>query len=161
MSNEKIKKPMLIKMSKEDLLSAIDNLIVKMPKKDLLDLYKILNASEKLKNIIMSESKKPKFKIELIDDSGIKEKNSNGGRTQTILFKVGNIFWKLIIHSESYSFQSYIRLYSGDGVNNWTLIKGGNPKEDYGIDISYQENYPCDIFSSIITNYKDIIKKMS
>ena len=98
--------------------------------------------------------------IEIIDDTGVVECHSNGGRTQTILMKHNNLFWKLIIHSETYVAQSYIRLYSSSALDNWNIIKSGNPKRDYDIDISYRTHYPQSIFSRIINDYKSLIIKL-
>lgn len=157
-----VKKLTPSKMSKTDLMVEIDEIMEKMQKKDLLYLYKMLAAGDLYpKDSSKAKIEKPKINIKLIDDPGIKEKQSNGGRTQTLLFKVGKVFWKLIIHSESYSFQSYIRLYSGDGVNNWIIIKSGNPKKDYNIDIAYHSSYSKLVFNPIIEDYKKIILKMS
>ena len=108
----------------------------------------------------LKDKKDPFANIEIIDDTGIVEKHSNGGRTQTILMKHNNLFWKLVIHSESYVAQSYIRLYSSSTLDSWNNIKSGNPKRDYDIDISYRTQYLQSTFSRIINDYKTLLMKL-
>lgn len=114
------------------------------------------NAVKKVKDTIIEKVKS----IEVVDDSGIEQEHSNGGRTQTLLMKYNDRYWKLVIHSQSYSFQSYIKLYSSQSLDNWTLIKQGNPKNDYGIDLSYRNDYKENVFYSIINDYKFLIVKL-
>lgn len=143
------------KLSKEELQKLAQEAIVKCKKDKLIDFLKSL------------EPVRPKIKIKdkpvifVIDNSGIVEKHSNGGRTKTLIFKCNDRYWKLIIHSECYDFQSYIRLYSSSTLDNWTLIKSGNPKKDYNISVAYRKDCPDYIFNGIIEDYKEIIKKMS
>lgn len=136
------------KLTKSDLLKEINSKLEKLQKKHLVDFLQSLSDTTEISG------------IELIEDTGIKEIYSNGGRWQNIIFKCKCkcLYWKLSILSESYSSQSYIRLYSGD-LNNWTLIKSGNPKKDYGIDIAYRDDYHKDVFKPIIDDYKKLIKR--
>ena len=142
------------KLNKEELQKLAQEAIVKCKKGDLINFLKSLEP-------VKSKAEVLKPIIELIDDSGIVEKHSNGGRTKTIIFKCNDKYWRLIIHSESYDFQSYIRLYSSTTLDNWTLIKSGNPKKDYNISVAYRNDCPDYIFNGIIEDYKEIIKKMS
>lgn len=87
------------------------------------------------------------------------DRHSNGGRYRSIIFKFNDKYWKIAILSESYDFQSYIRLYSSATLDNWNLIKSGNPKKDYNIDIAYSKNYSPNIYQKIIDDYKKIILK--
>ena len=139
----------------------------KMKLEDLKKLAteKILNSKKKkiqVSKVCFESSKKsnPIKKIETIDDTGIIKCKSNDGKMQTILFKCENLFWKLVILSESYDFQSYIKLYSSPDLGDWTLIKKGNPKRDYNISLAYRE-YTQFAYSEIIKDYKKIIEKMS
>lgn len=156
MSNKNIKNTDLkiLKLKKEDLLIMAEEILKKYKKNELYN-FVVSNTTG------TNDNKKEDVDYELIDDTGIVENHSNGGRTRTILYKMGGTFWKLIIHSESYNFQSYIRLYSSSTLDNWTLIKNGNPKKDYNIDISYSRSYTPYVFDGIIRDYKKIIKKMS
>lgn len=145
------------KLSKEELQKLAQEAIIKCKKGDLINFLKSLEpVKPEIKKIKVS-----KPLIEVIDDSGIVEKHSNGGRTKTIIFKCKDKYWRLIIHSESYDFQSYIRLYSSTTLDNWNLIKNGNPKKDYDISVAYRRDCPNYIFNDIIEDYKEIIKKMS
>jgi hypothetical protein len=104
--------------------------------------------------------KKIKY-LTLIDDSGIVKFMSNGGRTQTLLF-IDNlkVWYKLVIHSESHVEQSYINLFSSTDRNKWMLIKNGNPKKNYGIDIAYDEKFSYGVFKPIIDDYKKFLTKL-
>lgn len=96
-----------------------------------------------------------------VDDTGIKNSSSNGGRTQTLLYvDINGVWYKLTIHSESYVTQSYIRLYSSSNRSEWLSLITGNPKKDFGIDISYKENYSSIAFDIIIKNYEGRLKKI-
>lgn len=123
------------------------------------------NKNQLINFLLSLEPITPKIKVReqpvilIIDDSGIVEKHSNGGRTQTIIFDCNDRYWRLIIHSESYDFQSYIRLYSSSTLDNWNLIKNGNPKKDYNIDISYRRDYSHSTFYKIIEDYKKVIER--
>jgi hypothetical protein len=150
--NKKLTNSEIKKLKRNDLLIMAEE-ILKTYKKD--ELYKFI-VSGKINDVT-----KKTIKIEIIDDTGIKESHSNGGRTRTILYKVNTRFWKLIIHSESYVSQSYVRLYSSSVLDNWSLIKNGNPKKDHEIDISYRTSYISNAFDGIVRHYQEIIKKMS
>ena len=157
---------------KEELNKSLEKLNTKKLKEILCLVYEEDGSNDK-KIISNRQSKATKSRIEkikslkslldsieIIDDTGIVECHSNGGRTQTILMKHNNLFWKLIIHSETYVAQSYIRLYSSSALDNWNIIKSGNPKRDYDIDISYRTHYPQSIFSRIINDYKTLLMKL-
>lgn len=122
------------------------------------------NKNQLINFLLGLEPVKPKIKVKdqpvifVMDDSGIVKKHSNDGKTQTIIFKCNDRYWKLIIHSESYDFQSYIRLYTSSTLDNWNLVKKGNPKKDYNIDISYIA-YSQNVFSPIIEDYKKVIER--
>lgn len=150
-----MKKTDLKKLGKEELQKIAQEMIGKCNKNQLI-------------NFLMGlEPVKPKIKvidqpvIFVVDDSGIVKECSNNGKTQTIIFKCNDKYWRLIIHSESYDFQSYIRLYSSSTLDNWNLIKNGNPKKDYNINVAYRKDCPDYIFNGIIEDYTEIIKKMS
>ena len=139
------------KMKLEDLKKLAMEKISNSKKEVLINFLETFESSKKLN---------PIEKIETIDDTGIIKCNSNDGKRQTILFKCGKLFWKLDILSESYDFQSYIKLYSSPDLGYWTLVKKGNPKRDYNISLAYKE-YTQFAYSEIIRDYKKLIEKMS
>ena len=139
------------KMKLEDLKKLATEKISNSKKEILINFLETFESSKKLN---------PIEKIETIDDTGIIKCNSNDGKRQTILFKCGKLFWKLDILSESYDFQSYIKLYSSPDLCYWTLVKKGNPKRDYNISLAYKE-YTQFSYSEIIRDYKKLIEKMS
>lgn len=141
----------LKKMKLEDLKKLAAEKILNSKKEILINFLETFESSKKLN---------PIEKIETIDDTGIIKCNSNDGKRQTILFKCGKLFWKLDILSESYDFQSYIKLYSSPDLGDWTLIKKGNPKRDYNISLAYKD-YTQFAYSEIIRDYKKLIEKMS
>lgn len=148
-------KSKLNKLKKIELLELCIKELKHFDKKELLNFLLTKNMDTVLENTNIT-----KEKIEVIDDSGIVEKHSNNGKTQTIIFKYKKLYWRLIIHSESYESQSYIRLYTTSTLNEWNIIKSGNPKKDYGIALAYVTNYKPDAFKQIIEDYKKIILKM-
>jgi hypothetical protein len=102
------------------------------------------------------------MRFSTIKDTGIKEMHSNGGRNQEIIWKIKetNEKFRLIIHSESYKFQSYYRLYKWSNENNeWNIITSGNPSKDYSIDIAYHSQYSAYAFDPIIKDMKKIAKE--
>ena len=139
------------KMKLEDLKKLATEKISNSKKEVLINFLETFESSKKLN---------PIEKIETIDDTGIIKCNSNDGKRQTILFKCKNLFWKLDILSESYDFQSYIKLYSSPDLGYWTLVKKGNPKRDYNISLAYKD-YTQFAYSEIIKDYKKLIEKMS
>ena len=139
------------KMKLEDLKKLAMEKISNSKKEVLINFLETFESSKKLN---------PIEKIETIDDTGIIKCKSNDGKRQTILFKYGKLFWKLDILSESYDFQSYIKLYSSPDLGYWTLVKNGNPKRDYNISLAYRD-YTQFAYSEIIRDYKKLIKKMS
>ena len=139
------------KMKLEDLKKLATEKIPNSKKEVLINFLETFESSKKLN---------PIEKIETIDDTGIIKCNSNDGKRQTILFKCKNLFWKLDILSESYDFQSYIKLYSSPDLGYWTLVKKGNPKRDYNISLAYKD-YTQFAYSEIIKDYKKLIEKMS
>ena len=139
------------KMKLEDLKKLATEKISNSKKEVLINFLETFESSKKLN---------PIKKIETIDDTGIIKCNSNDGKKQTILFKCENLFWKLDILSESYDFQSYIKLYSSPDLGYWTLVKKGNPKRDYNISLAYKD-YTQFAYSEIIRDYKKLIEKMS
>lgn len=141
----------LKKMKLEDLKKLATEKILNSKKEILINFLETFESSKK---------SNPIKKIETIDDTGIIKCKSNDGKMQTILFKCENLFWKLVILSESYDFQSYIKLYSSPDLGDWTLIKKGNPKRDYNISLAYRE-YTQFAYSEIIKDYKKLIEKMS
>ena len=139
------------KMKLEDLKKLAMEKISNSKKEVLINFLETFESSKKLN---------PIEKIETIDDTGIIKCNSNDGKRQTILFKCGKLFWKLDILSESYDFQSYIKLYSSPDLGYWLLVKKGNPKRDYNISLAYKD-YTQFAYSEIIKDYKKLIEKMS
>lgn len=169
-----LKKSEINKMSKIQLKEELNNVIETLTITKLKNLLILLTEDINIKNTNNTNNtnntiaKKVDAKsivelvksIEIIDDTGIEMKNSNGGRTQTLLMKYNDKYWKLVIHSESYWFQSYIKLYSSQSLENWNLVKQGNPKQDYNLDISYRNDYRENIFFSIINDYKFLIARL-
>lgn len=164
-----LKKSEINKLNKIQLKEELNNVIETLTIAKLKNLLILLTEETNIKNTDKSvKIKKDNTSsivelvnsIEIIDDTGIEKKNSNGGRTQTLLMKYKDKIWKLVIHSESYWFQSYIKLYSLQGVDNWALIKQGNPKQDYRLDISNRNDYRENIFFGIIYDYKYLIARL-
>ena len=118
------------KMKLEDLKKLAMEKISNSKKEVLINFLETFESSKKIN---------PIEKIETIADSGIIKCKSNDGKRQIILFEYKNLFWKLDILSESYDFQSYIRLYSSPDLGHWNLVKNGNPKIDYNISLAYKE----------------------
>ena len=145
------------KMKLEDLKKLATEKILNSKKEILINFLETFESSKKSNPIEKIETIK---KFETIDNTGIIKCKSNNGKRQTILFKCGNLFWKLDILSESYDFQSYIKLYSSPDLGYWTLVKKGNPKRDYNISLAYRD-YTQFAYSVIISDYKKLIKKMS
>ena len=145
------------KMKLEDLKKLATEKILNSKKEILINFLETFESSKKSNPIEKIETIK---KIEIIDDTGIIKCRSNDGKRQTLLFKCENLFWKLDILSESYDFQSYIKLYSSPDLGHWTLVKNGNPKRDYNISLAYKD-YTQFAYSVIISDYKKLIKKMS
>ena len=141
-------------LKKEELIPLAVDILKKYKKNQLLNF--IMYDNKEAKSIKLNNKE-----FNLLDDTGIMSIDRNGGRTRTIMYKVNNLFWKLIIHSETYISQSYIKLYSSLTLDNWNLIKIGNPKKDYNIDISYSERFSDNVFDGIIDDYKKLIEKMS
>lgn len=96
--------------------------------------------------------------MKILDNPGIKELKSNGGRNQVMLLEHNGILYKINILSESYESQSYGRLYVLNKNNELTLLKLINPNRDYNIDISYRDSYPSTSFEPIINDFKKLIK---
>lgn len=167
-----LKKSEINKLSKIQLKEEINNVIETLTVTKLKNLLILLTEETNIKNTEKSVKVKKANKddarsivemvksIEIIDDTGIEKKNSNGGRTQTLLMKYNDKYWKLVIHSESYWFQSYIKLYSSQSLENWNLVKQGNPKQDYSLDISNRNDYRENIFFGIINDYKFLIARL-
>jgi hypothetical protein len=104
------------------------------------------------------------MRFKKIKDTGIVKKHSNGGRSQELIWKINETQekFRLLIHSESYTFQSYYRLYKWSDVNNeWNIITSGNPSKDYGIDISYNNNFSSLAFDAIIRDMKKVAKEFT
>lgn len=173
-----LKKSEINKLSKIQLKEEINNVIETLTAKKLKNILILLTEDTNIKNMVKNSTTKKSVKvkkankddarsivemvksIEIINDTGIEKKKSNGGRTQTLLMKYNDKYWKLVIHSESYSFQSYIKLYSSQSLENWNLVKQGNPKQDYSLDISNRNDYRENIFFGIINDYKFLIARL-
>ena len=102
----------------------------------------------------------PKGPFKEIKDTGIFVSNKNGGRDQEILFysEMTQERFRIFVHSESYDFQSYGRLYKWSEKNGWNLIHQVNPKRDYNIDLSYRNDYSQSAYTPIIKELKSIAK---
>lgn len=106
---------------------------------------------------------KQRFTLKAIKDTGIIKKHSNGGRDQEIIWKTpyGEKF-RVLIHCESYDFQSYARLYKWNETNNeWNIVSLSQPQRDYKIDISYSNSYPLTAFQPIINDFKKLAKEFA
>lgn len=97
-------------------------------------------------------------KIIEIENSGIFKSNSNGGRLQTIVFKIGAHRFKIAIKSESYVAQSYATLYKWTDTAGFAQVVNKNPSRDYGIDLSYRDGYAESAFMPIIKDLKKLAK---
>ena len=86
--------------------------------------------------------------MKTITDSGIIEKHSNNGRTQTLLIEEKNVLFRIVIHIESYDFQSYARLQVMDADRKWTILHSLSLKD-------YKLN------KDMITEFKKFIKKVA
>jgi len=97
--------------------------------------------------------------MKTITNSGIIEKHSNNGHTQTILIEEKNVLFRIVIHVESYDFQSYARLSVMDVDRKWTLLHSVIPK-DFGL-TNFYSPYSEDKYKTIINDLKKVIKKVS
>ena len=97
--------------------------------------------------------------FELLDDTGIVEKLSNGGRKQDILFASKDRLYKISHLSESIERQSFSILYVKD-KNGWTTLLRKNPKRDFGIDIAYSSCYSKNTFNKITKLFIEKAKKI-
>ena len=93
-----------------------------------------------------------------IENIGIVKQSSNGARSQTIIFKIGNHRFRISIHSESYESQSYAVLDKWTDQSGFGRIVAKNPKRDYGIDLSYSDGYAQTAFKPIIDDLKKLAK---
>lgn len=104
-----------------------------------------------------------RFTLKAIKDTGIIEKNNNGSRDREIIWKnpYGEKF-RVLIHSQSYDFQSYAKVYKWNESNNeWNIISSANPKRDYGIELAYKQNYSQYAFDPILRDFKKLVKEFS
>jgi len=97
--------------------------------------------------------------MKTITDSGIIEKHSNNGHTQTILIEEKNVLFRIVIHVESYDFQSYAKLQVMDANRKWTIVHSLIPK-DYNL-TNFYSPYSQDKYKIIINDLKKVIKKVA
>jgi len=100
-----------------------------------------------------------KIKFMTISDSEPQSQRSNGGVSQTILFKSDKHLFKISILSESHKFQSYARLSVKD-ASGWTVVQSFNPVDDFNIDISYKTDIDKKVFKRIINSLFEIADKV-
>ena len=95
----------------------------------------------------------------IIVDTGITAKHSNGARAQEIIYEAENKEkFRIYIHSESYDFQSYARLYKWSNEKGWLQIHQVNPAKDYNINLSYRPIPTYNAFAPIIRDLNKIMK---
>lgn len=107
----------------------------------------------------MPTTKRLTFKV--LKDTGIIEKKRNGGRGQEIIWKTseGKKF-RVVIHCESYDFQSYGKLYAwNESGNEWNIISSCQPQRDYKIDVAYINRHSYSGFEPIIKDFKKLAKE--
>lgn len=96
--------------------------------------------------------------IKIIEDLGITEGHSNGSRNQTVLFSIAENNYKIIIHDESYDFQSYAKLYKWTDKEGFQLVINKNPKKHYNVAHSYEDVGSFN-YNEIIDNLYSIAKQ--
>ena len=97
--------------------------------------------------------------MKTIEDSGIVSCHSNNGHTQTILLEENKVLYKIKIHVESYTFQSYARLYVLNTNKEWTLLHSLDP-QDFGL-TNFYSPFPSNKFKDIINALKKTMKKIN
>jgi hypothetical protein len=106
----------------------------------------------------MEKAKTPPVKIKILSETGIFNVHSNGGRSKTVIFKLGSYQFKIDILSESFASQSYARLYKWTEQSGFSLVTNKNPMRDYKIDVSYRDNYLQTTFDPIVRDLKKLAK---
>lgn len=98
------------------------------------------------------------MKFKTIYNTGIQKlDDSNGSRTYVEVFTNDKEEqYKIEIKSESYISQSYAKLYKWSTTEGWLQIVNKNPKRQFGVDISYQDNFPANIFDYMIKDLKKL-----
>ena len=96
--------------------------------------------------------------MKTITDSGIVSQKSNNGHTQTLMIEEKNVLFRIIIHVESYDFQSYARLQVMNSDRKWTLLHSVIPK-DYDLTNFYLPSPSVEKYKVIINDLKKVIKK--
>ena len=101
------------------------------------------------------------MRFKTLKDTGIIKKDRNGSRDQEIIWKTSeDKKFRVLIHCESYDFQSYGKLYAWNENNNeWNIISSCQPQRDYKIDIAYSNRYPHTAFDPIIKDFKKLAKE--
>ena len=100
-----------------------------------------------------------KQKFEIIDDSGNVSKHTNGAIGRSIIFRKDLQKFKISIHSESYEFQSYARLYKWTDNSGFEIVISKNPKRDYNINCAYQRTVDKTVFDPIVKELRNIAEK--
>ena len=97
--------------------------------------------------------------MKTITDSGIIEKHSNNGHTQTLLIEEKDVLFRIVIHVESYDFQSYARIQVMAADRKWNLLHSLVPK-DYNL-TNFYSPYSEGKYKTIINDLKKVIKKVA
>lgn len=83
--------------------------------------------------------------------------DSNGSRTYVEVFTNDKEEqYKIEIKSESYITQSYAKLYKWSTTDGWLQIVNKNPRRQFGVDISYKDNFSVNVFDPIIKDLKKL-----
>lgn len=150
---------------KEILIEEINSILKTKKNTELINFLTLLKNDTRTKPI---KAKNNKVKIEsktdtleLIDDSGIVEKDQKNGKTRILIFKYKNNSWKLIIHSNSYKVNSYIHLLVSLDDEDWYRHYNHNIKNSYNLHLPHTKKELEKLHKLIIEEYKNIILKAS
>jgi hypothetical protein len=100
------------------------------------------------------------MKFKEIINTGITSTDRNGARNQEIIWQVNTTKekFRIFIHSESYDFQSYARLYKWDNNKGWNVITTVNPEKDFNVRVAYKNPVNPGAFLEIIAHLRKIAK---
>lgn len=93
--------------------------------------------------------------IKIIDNTGIFESTCNGASLQTLLLKINNELYQIVINNESYA---KLSIMTPD--KKWTELKIIQPQRDYQIDISGSSKYNQADFLPIIKDFLNLIARL-
>lgn len=96
-------------------------------------------------------------KISIINETPIQKASTNGGREKEIIYEnIKKEKFKIHIISETYTSQSYAKLFKWSDTNGWLSIIWKNPKNDFNINISSSDTFNQNAFLPILIDLMKI-----